>query len=59
MENKTLLLSLQKGIVKELCSKGFLTEEQTHLAIKEFEQVFENNIIQEEVKKNEKSSSLL
>lgn len=52
MENKALLLSLQIGIAKELCLKGLLTEEQTHLAIKEFEQVFENNIIQEEVKKN-------
>jgi hypothetical protein len=57
--NKTLLLSLQKGIVKELCSKKLLTEEQTQLAIKEFEQVYEKNIIEEEVKKNEESSSLL
>lgn len=59
MENKALLLSLQKGIVKELCSKGLLTEEQTQLAIKEFEQVFEEHIIKEEVRKNEESSSLL
>ena len=59
MENKTLLLSLQKGIVKELCSKGLLTEEQTNLAIKEFEQTYEKNIIEKEVKKNEESSSIL
>lgn len=58
MENKTLLLSLQIGIVKELCSKGLLTEEQTQLAIKEFEQVYEKHIIKEETN-NEKSSSLL
>lgn len=57
--NKTLLLSLQKGFAKELCSKGLLTEEQTQLAIKEFEQIYEKNIIEEEVKKNEESSSLL
>ena len=57
--NKTLLLSLQKGIVKELCSKKLLTEEQTQLAIKEFERVYEKNIIEEELKKNEESSSIL
>ena len=57
--NKILLLSLQKGIVKELCSKGLLAEEQTQLAIKEFEQIYEKNIIEEEREKNEKSSSLL
>ena len=59
MENKTLLLSLQKGIVKELCSKGLLTEEQTNIAIREFEQIYEKHIIEKEVKKNEESSSLL
>lgn len=57
--NKTFLLSLQKGIAKELCSKGLLTEEQVQLVIKEFEQIYEKNIIEEEVKKNEESSSLL
>ena len=57
--NKTLLLSLQKGIVKELCSKKLLTEEQTQLAIKEFERVYEKNIIEEEVKYYEESSSIL
>ncbi len=57
--NKTFLLSLQKGIAKELCSKGLLTEEQVQLLIKEFEQIYEKNIIEEEVKKNEESSSLL
>ena len=46
MENKTLLLSLQKGLVKQLCSRGLLSEEQTELAIKEFEQVYEKNIIE-------------
>ena len=46
MENKTLLLSLQKGLVKQLCSKGLLTEEQTKLAIEEFEQCYEKNIIE-------------
>lgn len=59
MKNKTLLLNLQKGIVKELCSKGLLTEEQTNIAIKEFEQIYEKNIIEKEVKKDEKSSSIL
>lgn len=59
MKNKTLLLNLQKGIVKELCSKGLLTEEQTNIAIKEFEQIYEKNIIEKEVDKNEKSSSIL
>jgi hypothetical protein len=59
MKNKTLLLNLQKGIVKELCSKGLLTEEQTNVAIKEFEQIYEKNIIEKEVKKDEKSSSIL
>lgn len=57
--NKALLLSLQIGIVKELCSKNLLTEEQTQLAIKDFERVYEKNIIEKEVKKNEESSSLL
>lgn len=57
--NKLLLLGLQKGIVKELCSKKLLTEEQTQLAIKEFEQIYEKHIIEKEVKKNEESSSLL
>ena len=51
MKNKLFLLSLQKGIIKELCSKGFLTEEQTELAIKEFEQVYEKNIVEKEVEK--------
>ena len=59
MENKALLLSLQKGIVKELCSKKLLTEEQTLLAIKKFERIYEKNIIEEEVKKDEESSSIL
>ena len=59
MKNKTLLLNLQKGIVKELCSKGLLTEEQTNVAIKEFEQIYEKNIIEKEVKKDEKSSSIV
>lgn len=57
--NKTLLLSLQKGIIKELCSKKLLTEEQTQLAIKEFEQVYEKNIIEKEVKENGESSNIL
>lgn len=57
--NKTLLLNLQKGIVKELCSKKLLTEEQTQLAIKEFEQVYEQNIIKEGSEENAKSSHLL
>lgn len=59
MENVELLLGLQKGLVKELCLKGILTEEQTNLAIKEFEQVYEESIIEKEVQKNEKSSSIL
>ena len=59
MNNKTLLLSLQKGIAKELCSKKWLTEEQVQIAIKTFEQVYEKNIIEEEVKKNEESSGIL
>lgn len=59
MNNKILLLNMQKGIVKELCSKGLLTEEQTQLAIKEFEHSYEKNIIKKEVDNNEKSSSLL
>lgn len=57
--NNALLLSLQKGIVKELCLKGLLSEEQTQLAIKEFEHSYEKNIIKKEVEDNEKSSSLL
>ncbi len=57
--NKTLLLSLQKGIIKELCSKKLLTEEQTQLAIKEFERVYEKNIIEKEVKENGESSNIL
>lgn len=57
--NKSLLLGLQKGIVKELCSKKLLTEEQTQLAIKEFEQIYEKHIIEKEVKKNEESGSIL
>ena len=59
MNNKTLLLSLQKGIAKELCSKKLLTEEQVQIAIKTFEQVYEKNIIEEEIKKNEESSGIL
>lgn len=51
--NKALLLSLQKGIVKELCSKELLTEDQTQLAITEFERIYEKNIMEKEVKKNE------
>ena len=57
--NKSLLLVLQKGIVKELCSKKLLTEEQTQLAIKEFERIYEKNLIEEEVKENEESGSIL
>ncbi|MEI3429573.1 MAG: hypothetical protein V8R72_00325 [Clostridia bacterium] len=57
--NKALLLSLQKGIVKELCLKKLLTEEQTQLAIKEFEQVYEQNIIKEGSEENAKSNQLL
>lgn len=59
MRNKTLLLNLQKGIVKELFVKGLLTEEQVNLVIEEFEQIYEKIIIEKEVDKNEKSSSLL
>lgn len=59
MNNKTLLLSLQRGIVKELCSMKLLTEEQTQIAIKKIEQVYEQNIIEEEAEKNEKGSCLL
>lgn len=57
--NKALLLSLQKGAVKELCSKKLLTEEQTQFAIKEFERIYEKNFIKEEAKKDEESSSIL
>lgn len=57
--NKALLLSLQIGIVKELCSKKLLTEEQTQLAIKEFERVYEKNIIEKEVKENGENSNIL
>ncbi len=59
MENKEFLLNLQIGIVKELCSTGLLTEEQTSSAIKEFEQAYEKHIIKKEVQKNEKNSSIL
>lgn len=57
--NRALLLSLQKGIVKELCSRKLLTEEQTQLAIKEFEQVYEKNIIKEEIKENGENNNIL
>ena len=51
MENKELLLSLQKSLVKELCLQGLLTEEQTQIAIKEFEKNYETQIIKKEVEK--------
>ena len=51
MTNKDFLLNLQIGMVKELCSKGLLTEEQTNYAIKEFEQAYEKHIIEKEVQK--------
>lgn len=57
--NKALLISLQKGIVKELCLKGLLIEEQVNPVIEELEQIYEKNIIEKEVDKNEKSSSIL
>lgn len=57
--NDALLISLQRGIVKELCLKGLLTEEQENLVIEELEQINEKNIIEKEVDKNEKSSSIL
>lgn len=59
MNNKDFLLNLQIGMVKELCSKGLLTEEQTNYAIKEFEQAYEKHIIEKEVQKNEENSSVL
>ena len=46
MNNKDFLLNLQIGMVKELCSKGLLTEEQTNYAIKDFEQAHEEYIIE-------------
>lgn len=57
--NEALLISLQKGIVKELCLKGLLTEEQVKLVIEQLEQIYEKIIIEKEVDKNEKSSSIL
>lgn len=62
MNNKEFLLNLQIGMIKELCSNGLLTEEQTTQAIKEFEQAYEKYVIEKEVNENgkdEKSSSLL
>lgn len=59
MNNKDFLLNLQIGMVKELCSKGLLTEEQTNYAIKDFEQAHEKHIIEKEVQKDEKNSSIL
>lgn len=59
MDNIDFLFNLQKGIVKELYAKGLFTEEQIQIAIKEFEQVYERNIIEEEVKKNEESGGVL
>lgn len=51
MENIYFIFGLQKGLVKELCSKGLLTEEQVNLAIKQLEQIHEKNIIEKEVGK--------
>lgn len=59
MDNIEFLFNLQKGIVKELYARGLFTEEQSQLAIKGFEQVYEKNIIEEEVKKNEESGGVL
>lgn len=44
--NEALLIGLQKGIVKELCLKGLLTEEQVNLVIEELEQIYEKIIIE-------------
>ncbi len=59
MDNKEFLLNLQIGMIKELCSRGLLTEEQTAHSIKEFEQAYEKHIIEKEVQKDEENSSIL